>query len=213
MCSIQYPEPRMVLCPASGRLLHNATLLPRMQRGLPPRAPLLDVAHIIAVASGKGGVGKSTVATNLAVSLARRGIRVGLLDADLYGPSVPRMLGLQRPAEGIATEAGQLVPLMAWGVKCMSMGLMVGEEAPIVWRGLMVMKAIEQLLRQVRWGPLDLLVIDMPPGTGDTQLSVTQLVPLEGVLMVTTPQDVAVADTRKGVEMFRKVNVPVCKTA
>lgn len=195
--------------------MRTALSIPRMQRGLPKKERLGGVSRIVAVASGKGGVGKSTVAVNLAVSLAKAGVRTGLLDADLYGPSVPRMMGLQDLTEGVRVveEGGGdrrlLEPPVNYGVRCMSMGFLVGAEAPIVWRGLMVMKATEQLLRQVAWGELDLLIIDMPPGTGDTQLSVTQLVPLDGVVIVTTPQDVAVADAVKGVEMFRKLDVPV----
>lgn len=193
-----------------GRQVRTALSIPRMQRGLPKKERLGGVSRIVAVASGKGGVGKSTVAVNLAVSLAKAGVRTGLLDADLYGPSVPRMMGLQELAEGVRVVEGRLLePPVNYGVRCMSMGFLVGAEAPIVWRGLMVMKATEQLLRQVAWGELDLLIIDMPPGTGDTQLSITQLVPLDGVVIVTTPQDVAVADAVKGVEMFRKLEIPV----
>ena len=184
--------------------------IPRMQRGLPKKFLIPGVSKVLVVASGKGGVGKSTVAVNLAVALSQMGQRVGLLDADLFGPSIPRMMNLKSPLAGLAvTSEKQLIPLVNYGVKCMSMGFLVGESAPIVWRGLMVMKAIEQLLRQVSWAPLDLLVVDMPPGTGDTQLSISQLIPLYGALIVTTPQDVAVTDARKGVEMFHKVRVPI----
>lgn len=181
--------------------------VPRMQRGLPKRTPLAGVRHTVVVASGKGGVGKSTVAVNLAIALARTGYRTGLLDADLYGPSLPRMMRLSPPVQ--LNSSGLLEPLTNYGVRCMSMGLLVGETAPVIWRGLLVMRGIEQLLRQVAWAPLDVLVIDMPPGTGDTHLSVAQLITLTGALIVTTPQDVAVADARKGAQMFAKVGIPL----
>jgi ATP-binding protein involved in chromosome partitioning len=177
-----------------------------MQRGLPTKKPIQGVASILLVASGKGGVGKSTVAVNLATAFSRLGRRTGLLDADLFGPSVPRMMNLHAQVE---TRDGHLVPLTNYGVKCMSMGFLIGDTAPVVWRGLMVMKALEQLIRQVHWAPLDILVVDMPPGTGDTQLSISQMLPVSGAVIVSTPQDVAVADARKGVEMFRKVDIPI----
>jgi ATP-binding protein involved in chromosome partitioning len=167
------------------------------------------VRHIIAVASGKGGVGKSTVAVNLAVSIAQRGSRVGLLDADIYGPSVPMMFGARELRPEINRETERLVPLERFGVRFMSLGSLFDPEAAVVWRGPMVMKAVEQLLRDVEWGELDLLVVDMPPGTGDAQLTLSQKVNLSGALIVTTPQDVALADAIKGVAMFRKVEVPV----
>ena len=173
------------------------------------RAPLLpDVGAIIAVASGKGGVGKSTVACNLAVGLARLGLSVGLLDADIYGPSLPRMMGATgRPS---TDDAGKtLIPMAAHGLKCMSIGFMVAEDSPMIWRGPMVMSALEQMLRDVAWGALDVLVVDMPPGTGDAQLTMAQRVPLAGAVIVSTPQDIALLDARKGLNMFRKVNVPV----
>lgn len=185
----------------------GAPELPRIQRGLPKKAPLPGVRHTIVVASGKGGVGKSTVAVNLAIALARNGLRTGLLDADLYGPSLPRMMRLSPPVR--VTSERLLEPLTNYGVRCMSMGFLVGETAPVVWRGLLVMRGIEQLLRQVAWAPLDVLIVDMPPGTGDTHLSVAQLITLAGALIVTTPQDVAVADAHKGVQMFSKVGVPL----
>ena len=172
-------------------------------------APLLpDVGAIIAVASGKGGVGKSTVACNLALGLARLGLSVGLLDADIYGPSLPRMMGATgRPS---TDDAGKtLIPMAAHGLKCMSIGFMVAEDSPMIWRGPMVMSALEQMLRDVAWGTLDVLVVDMPPGTGDAQLTMAQRVPLAGAVIVSTPQDIALLDARKGLNMFRKVNVPV----
>jgi len=172
------------------------------------KAPLLlpDVKAIVAVASGKGGVGKSTVAVNLAVSLARQGHRTGLLDADIYGPSLPRMLGVHRKPE---VRDDQMIPLQAWGLSCMSIGFLVDEETPMIWRGPMVMGALEQMLGQVSWGPLDVLVVDMPPGTGDAQLTMAQRVSLTGAVIVSTPQDIALLDARRGVKMFEKTLVPV----
>lgn len=166
------------------------------------------VRAIVAVASGKGGVGKSTVAVNLAITLARSGRRVGLLDADIYGPSVPIMTGIDgQPTLDRATR--KLVPFERHGIRVMSLGFLVPKDNAVVWRGPMVMKAIEQLLRDVDWGSLDVLVVDMPPGTGDAQLTLSQRVRLAGAVIVTTPQDVALADATKGVAMFRKVGVPV----
>jgi ATP-binding protein involved in chromosome partitioning len=164
------------------------------------------VAHIIAVASGKGGVGKSTVAVNFALALAERGLRVGILDADIYGPSMPRLLGLKGQPQQVGDK---LAPMEAYGVKAMSMGFLVDEETPMIWRGPMVMSALSQMLKDVAWGELDVLVVDMPPGTGDAQLTMAQQVPLAGVVIVSTPQDLALIDARKGLNMFRKVNVPV----
>jgi ATP-binding protein involved in chromosome partitioning len=164
------------------------------------------IRSIVAVASGKGGVGKSTVAVNLAVGLSRLGRRAGLLDADIYGPSVPRMLGLRgRPRN----EGQKLHPMEAHGVKCMSIGFLIEEDAPVIWRGPMVMSALGQLLTDVQWGELDVLVVDMPPGTGDAQLTLTQKVPLTGAVIVSTPQDIALIDARRGLAMFQKTHVPV----
>lgn len=174
----------------------------------PAQLNLPGVKHIIAVGSGKGGVGKSTVALNLAIALKQSGQRVGLLDADIYGPSVPRLTGLKdsKPAH----EAdGRLVPLDAHGLKIMSIGFLVDEAAPMIWRGPMVQSALIQMLRDVNWIDLDILIIDMPPGTGDAQLTLAQKVPLSGAVIVSTPQDIALIDARKGLEMFRKVEVPV----
>jgi len=165
------------------------------------------VRSIIAVASGKGGVGKSTVAANLALALAAIGQRVGVLDADIYGPSMPRMLGISgRPT----TRDGKVLePMRNHGVLAMSMGFLVPEDTPMIWRGPMVMSALQQMLRDVAWGELDVMVVDMPPGTGDAQLTMAQQVPLAGAVIVSTPQDIALLDARKGLNMFRKVDVPV----
>jgi ATP-binding protein involved in chromosome partitioning len=172
-----------------------------------PASPAPGIRSIIAVASGKGGVGKSTTATNLALGLALEGARVGLLDADVYGPSQPRMMGVRgRPQ---TADGKRLEPLENYGVKLMSMGFLVDEETPMIWRGPMVMSAIQQMLRDVNWGELDVLVVDMPPGTGDAQLTLAQQVPLAGAIIVSTPQDIALLDARKGLNMFRKVDVPV----
>ena len=169
-------------------------------------ALLPEVRAIVAVASGKGGVGKSTVAVNLAVALARQGMRVGLLDADIYGPSLPRMLGLSRRPE-IRHE--RMIPLPAWGLLAMSIGFLVEEETPMIWRGPMVMGALEQMMGQVDWGPLDIMIVDMPPGTGDAQLTMAQRVALTGAVIVSTPQDIALTDARRGVKMFERTRVPV----
>jgi ATP-binding protein involved in chromosome partitioning len=172
-----------------------------------PKPNLLpDVKYIVAVSSGKGGVGKSTVAANLAVALAASGARVGLIDADIYGPNIPMMLGVRKPPE---QQDGKLLPAESYGVKLISMGFFVPEETAIVWRGPMVHTAIQQFFRDVIWGELDYLLIDLPPGTGDAQLSISQLVSLAGVITVTTPQEVALHDVRKGMTMFQKVNVPL----
>ena len=170
------------------------------------RAGVPGVERIIAVASGKGGVGKSTVAANLAVALAQGGWRVGVLDADIYGPSAPRLFGLRGKPEVVDKR---IIPLEAYGLRIMSIGLLVGEETAMIWRGPMVMSAINQLLREVAWGDLDCLVVDMPPGTGDAQLTMAQAVPLAGAVIVSTPQDLALIDARRGIAMFRKVDVPV----
>jgi ATP-binding protein involved in chromosome partitioning len=174
--------------------------------GQKPLLLLPDVKHIVAVASGKGGVGKSTVAVNLAVALARQGHAIGLLDADIYGPSLPRMLGVNRKPE---VRDGKMLPLPAWGLKAMSIGFLVEEETPMIWRGPMVMGALEQMLGQVEWGALDVLIVDMPPGTGDAQLTMAQRVALAGAVIVSTPQDIALIDARRGVRMFERVRVPV----
>ncbi len=170
--------------------------------------PLLpNVKAIIAIASGKGGVGKSTTATNIAMAFSQMGLKTALFDADIFGPSMPRMLGIT--GEPVSPDGKTMLPMENYGVKCMSMGFLVPEDSPIIWRGPMVMGALEQLLRDVQWGELDVMVIDMPPGTGDTQLTMTQRVPLTGAVIVSTPQDIALLDATKGLNMFRKVDVPV----
>jgi ATP-binding protein involved in chromosome partitioning len=167
---------------------------------------LPEAKAIIAVASGKGGVGKSTTAVNLAVALAADGLSVGLLDADIYGPSLPQMLGTREKPRAVGQR---IIPISRWGLKAMSIGFLVEEETPMIWRGPMVMGALEQMMGQVEWGPLDVMVVDMPPGTGDAQLTMSQRVPLAGAVIVSTPQDVALLDARRGVRMFQKVNVPI----
>ncbi|BAU93656.1 Mrp protein [Methylorubrum populi] len=177
----------------------------------PPRPPqgnaLPGVRHIVAVASGKGGVGKSTTACNLALALSAQGLRVGLLDADIYGPSVPKLLGLSGKPRVI--EGKTLEPMQAYGLKAMSIGFLIEPESAMIWRGPMVQSAITQMLRDVAWGELDVLVVDMPPGTGDAQLTMAQATPLSGAVIVSTPQDLALIDARRGVTMFRKVSVPI----
>jgi ATP-binding protein involved in chromosome partitioning len=165
------------------------------------------VAAIVAVASGKGGVGKSTTAINLALGLRDLGLRVGVLDADIYGPSVPKLLAIRGRPETIG--GNRLKPMSGYGLTVMSIGFLVAEETPMIWRGPMVMSALTQMLREVEWGTLDVMVVDMPPGTGDAQLTMAQQVPLAGAVIVSTPQDLALIDARRGVEMFKRVNVPV----
>ena len=184
--------------PAQGQTQHQPT---------PNVAPLPGVQNIIAVASGKGGVGKSTVATNLAVALSMAGLRTGLLDADIYGPSIPLMMGVHdRPQ---ATTANRILPFFNHGVKMQSLGFFLGENSPVIWRGPMVMRAVQQLLQDTDWGELDILVVDLPPGTGDVQLTLAQTVPLTGAILVTTPQDLALLDVKKGAEMFKQVGAPL----
>ena len=173
-----------------------------------PEKPLVPgVRHIVAVASGKGGVGKSTVAVNLALGAAALGLKVGLLDADIYGPSVPRMLGITGRPETVGGK--RLVPMRNHGIVAMSMGFLVPEDSPMIWRGPMVMQAVQQLLRDVECGELDILFVDLPPGTGDAQLTLAQQVPLAGAVIVSTPQDIALLDARRGLGMFAKVDVPI----
>jgi len=169
--------------------------------------PIDNIKNIIAVASGKGGVGKSTTAVNLALALAVEGARVGVLDADIYGPSQPRMLGINGKPE--SKDGKTLEPMEGYGLQAMSIGFLIDEETPMIWRGPMVTQALEQLLNDTNWADLDYLVVDLPPGTGDTQLTLAQKVPVSGAVIVTTPQDIALLDARKGLKMFEKVEVPV----
>jgi len=168
--------------------------------------PLESIANIIAVGSGKGGVGKSTTAVNLALALHHEGARVGLLDADIYGPSIPSMLGVKGQP---STDGEKIIPKQAHGLKVMSIGFLVEEDTAMIWRGPMVTSALQQLLGDTLWGPLDYLIIDLPPGTGDIQLTLAQRIPVAGAVIVTTPQDIALLDARRAVHMFRKVDVPV----
>jgi ATP-binding protein involved in chromosome partitioning len=191
---------------ASPAHAHRGDPLPR--RHGRPSEPLPGVKHIIAVASGKGGVGKSTVACNLAVGLAKLGLPAGVLDADLFGPSMPKLFGIHSKPR-LAPDGQKLIPLESFGVKVMSIGFLIEEGMPVVWRGPMVISALNQLLREVVWGELDVLVVDMPPGTGDTQLTMAQNVPLAGAVIVSTPQDLALIDARRGIAMFGKVEVPL----
>ncbi len=181
--------------------------MPDMHKpGAPGGEFIPEVKHTLAVSSGKGGVGKSTVAVNLALALKQRGHQVGLVDVDIYGPDVPLMMGAKgRPG----MFENKIIPVEAHGIKIMSIGLLVAEREALVWRGPMIHSAVQQFLRDVLWGPLDYLVFDMPPGTGDAQLSLSQVIPLGGVVMVTTPQEVALLDVRKALAMFRKLNVPI----
>ncbi|XP_045130328.1 iron-sulfur protein NUBPL-like [Portunus trituberculatus] len=180
-----------------------------MKRGLPRRSKIPNVSNVIVVASGKGGVGKSTTAVNLALALAEvDNCGVGLLDMDVFGPSIPRMMNLSAPPE--IDQNDKMVPLSNYGIQCMSMGFLVEEKAAVVWRGPMVMSAVQRLLLHTAWGPdLKYLVLDMPPGTGDTQLSISQLIDVTGAIIVSTPQDIALLDARRGAEMFSKVHIPV----
>lgn len=167
---------------------------------------LKPAKYVVAIASGKGGVGKSTTSINIALALKIQGIRVGILDADIYGPSLPRLIGTSRKPD---YENKKLIPLDAWGLQAMSIGFLVEPESPMIWRGPMVMSAIEQMIRDVLWSDLDVLVIDLPPGTGDAQLTLSQRLALSGAVIVSTPQDLALIDARKGLNMFRKVGVPI----
>jgi ATP-binding protein involved in chromosome partitioning len=180
---------------------------PRPTPHATPAPGIPGVGAIIAVASGKGGVGKSTTAVNLALGLRDLGLKVGMLDADIYGPSIPKLLGLRGKPETIGGT--RLKPMEGYGLKVMSIGFLVEEETPMIWRGPMVMSALTQMLREVEWGTLDIMVVDMPPGTGDAQLTMAQQVPLKGAVIVSTPQDLALIDARRGIAMFKRVNVPV----
>jgi len=180
-----------------------------MSRSLPRKHPIKGIKQIILVSSAKGGVGKSTVSTNLALAISsvQKNSSVGLLDADVYGPSIPRMMNLKGPVE--VDDNNLMLPLLNYGIKCMSMGFLVDEASAAIWRGPMVMGAVQKMMRNVDWGSLDYLVIDMPPGTGDTQLTISQTIPVDGAVIVSTPQDIALIDARRGVQMFNKVHIPV----
>lgn len=182
-------------------------LSPRMSKGLPIKQKIPNVNRILLVSSGKGGVGKSTVSINFAMSLKKLGKKVGILDADLFGPSIPKLLNLN--GEPRISDNGKLIPLSNYGLESMSMGYLIAPENPVVWRGLMVMKALQQLLYEVEWSKLDYLIIDMPPGTGDTQLTISQQLKVDGAVIVSTPQDIALIDAVKGISMFQKVNIPI----
>lgn len=181
--------------------------IPRMSRGLPIKQRISGVNKVLLVSSAKGGVGKSTVSVNLALGLKSLGKNVGILDADIFGPSIPRLLNLS--GEPRMNDAGKLLPLSNYGIDSMSMGYLVPPENAVVWRGLMVMKALQQLLFEVQWSNLDYLVIDMPPGTGDTQLTISQQLKVDGAVIVSTPQDIALIDAVKGIAMFKKVGIPL----
>jgi ATP-binding protein involved in chromosome partitioning len=194
----------------------HAQGVPHVSSHKPPQSPaspmskqseIPGIAAVIAVASGKGGVGKSTTALNLALGLRDLGLRVGLLDADIYGPSVPRLTGIREKPQ--LNDDKKMIPLQRFGLAIMSIGFLVEEDTAMIWRGPMVMSAITQMLRDVAWGTLDVLVVDMPPGTGDAQLTLAQNVPLKGAIIISTPQDLSLIDARRGLAMFRKVNVPV----
>ncbi len=187
-------------------IIETGAQVPTAKR-MPDKAPIPGVKNTIAVASGKGGVGKSTVSVNLALALARTGARVGLLDTDVYGPSVPMMMGLHEPL--MATPEEKLIPHEKFGLKLVSVGFMIDEETPLIWRGPLVMQLVKQFLMGVEWGELDYLVIDLPPGTGDVQLTLVQTIPLTGAVIVTTPQDVALIDARRAIKMFNEVKVPI----
>jgi ATP-binding protein involved in chromosome partitioning len=184
----------------------NARPAPQGHAHPPKPAGIEGVNAVIAVASGKGGVGKSTVAVNLALGLAKLGLKVGLLDADIYGPSVPRLLAITNKPE---SDGKKLQPIEKFGIKAMSIGFLVAEDAPMIWRGPMVQSALTQMMNDVAWAPLEVLVIDMPPGTGDAQLTIAQRVPLKGAVIVSTPQDIALIDARKGIAMFEKTQIPI----
>ena len=185
----------------------NIALTSEKNEKKPEKKFKIDAKNIIAVASGKGGVGKSTFSVNLSVALKSIGMKVGLLDADIYGPSIPRMMGVSKKPE--MNENKKLIPVENYGIKCMSIGFILDSEAPTIWRGPMVMKALEQMFNGVEWGTLDYLIIDLPPGTGDAQLTLAQSSKLSGSIVISTPQEVALTDARKGINMFKKVNVDI----
>ena len=197
--------------PESGELIDSSELRQRAMAQMNPfeqQKPIPGIKNIVAVSSGKGGVGKSTVAVNLAAALAKRGLKVGLLDADIYGPSLPRMSGTLNTKLEIGDDK-MLVPIRRWGVQLASIGHLIDEDLAVVWRGPMLFKAMDQFLREVKWGELDYLLVDLPPGTGDIQLSLAQKVPLKGAIAVSTPQDISLTDVKKAIDMWARVQVPV----
>ena len=203
-----YPQPKIKVTDPAGPAPTTHQPPQSAAAGVPAPTPMEvpGIAKVIAVSSGKGGVGKSTVAVNVAIALAERGFRVGIMDADFYGPNLPRMIGVyERPM----VENSRIIPLDAYGVKLMSIGFLVDRDAPAIWRGPIITKIIHQFLHDVAWGELDYLIVDMPPGTGDAQLSLVQQVLVSGAVIVTTPQEVAVGDALRGAKMFEKVNVPI----
>ncbi|KGU33355.1 ATP-binding protein [Candida albicans P75063] len=189
------------------RLAGKPNSIPKASKGLPIRQKIPNVSNIILISSAKGGVGKSTVSVNTALALNSLGKKVGILDADIFGPSIPKLMNLK--GEPRLSSSGKLLPLSNYGVQTMSMGYLIDEKQAITWRGLMVMKALQQLLFEVEWSPIDYLVVDMPPGTGDTQLSIGQLLQITGAIIVSTPQDIALIDAVKGITMFNKINIPL----
>jgi ATP-binding protein involved in chromosome partitioning len=194
--------------PSAARVLPVMDSRPATPKNVPAPTPVAypHLGNIIAVSSGKGGVGKSTIAVNLAVALAQRGFRVGLMDADVYGPNVPRMIGVDQPPP---VQGDRIIPLEAHGIKVISLGFLIERDQPAIWRGPIVMKIVTQFLKDVSWGELDYFLVDMPPGTGDAQLSLAQATHVHGALIVTTPQEVSVGDALRGVKMFQRVNIPV----
>ena len=203
--SKSHPELKLI----SGQQISQASSTPNQQPVKPaPKQPLVpDVKYVVAVASGKGGVGKSTVSANLAVALSQMGLKVGLMDADVYGPSIPTMMGIKQQPQ--VTEQRQLLPINQHGLSLMSIGFMVPDEQAMIWRGPMLHSAMQQFLGDVIWGELDYLLVDMPPGTGDAQLSLSQIIPLSGTIIVTTPQDVALADVRRSIAMADRMETPL----
>jgi ATP-binding protein involved in chromosome partitioning len=202
------PAPAAPPRPSAARMLPVMDQPRPTPKAVPAPTPVAypHLGSIVAVSSGKGGVGKSTIAVNLAVTLAQRGLRVGLMDADVYGPNVPRMIGVDKPPP---VQGDKIIPLEAHGIKVISLGFLIERDQPAIWRGPIVMKIVTQFLRDVSWGQLDCFLVDMPPGTGDAQLSLAQATHVHGALIVTTPQDVAVGDALRGVKMFQRVNIPV----
>jgi ATP-binding protein involved in chromosome partitioning len=201
------PRPSSTPAGRAGHAPHPGPPAPHGQHGQQTPVGIPGVAAVIAVASGKGGVGKSTTAINLALGLRDLGLQVGVLDADIYGPSLPKLLAIRERPQTIGGT--RLKPISRYGLTVMSIGFLIEEETPMIWRGPMVMSALTQMLREVEWGTLDVMVVDMPPGTGDAQLTMAQQVPLKGAVIVSTPQDLALIDARRGIAMFKRVNVPV----